>query len=157
MVRQLSRSQIPPRQDPHDWNSWDHYQSIHESRLSQHPFVVGFRDTLGFARGAEGVISLIGVVHCQKDVLLEVEKWFDARYFGNTLRVRCHTYAYIGWLRGEHLLLKYHNLHRDRDEYIHRIYDPITGEESFNEALQRHQFPTFSEVLDELEYLARNL
>ena len=157
MVRQLSRSQIPPRQDPHDWNSWDHYQSIHESRLSQHPFVVSFRDTLGFAGGTEGVISLLGVVHCRKDVMLEVEKWFDTRYFGNTLRVRCHTYVYVGWIRGEHLLLKYHNLHRDRNEYIHRVYDPATGKQMFYEVLQRYQFPTFPEVLDELEYLARDL
>ena len=25
---------------PHDWNSWDHYRTIHEIRLSEHPFVV---------------------------------------------------------------------------------------------------------------------
>ena len=125
--------------------------------MSQHPFVVGFRDTLGFARGAEGVISLMGVVHCQKDVLLEVEKWFDARYFGNTLRVRCHTYVYVGWIRGEHLLLKYHNRHADLNDYIHRVYNPATGKQILYEVLQRYQFPTLSEVLDELEYLARNL
>ena len=119
--------------------------------------MVRFRDTLGFASGAEGVISLTGVVHCQKDVLLEVEKWFDVRYFGSTLRVRCHTYAYIGWVRGEHLLLKYHNLHRDRDAYIHRVYDPVSGMQVLYEVLQRYQFPTFPEVRDELECLARAL
>ena len=157
MVRHLSRRQIPPRQDPHDWNSWDHYQSIHESRLSQHPFVVSFRDTLGFRHGADGDIALTGQIHCRQNVVLEVSKWFDARYFGRTLRVRCHTYAYIAWLPGEHLLLKYHNLHRDRSEYIHRIYNPATGDEVLYEELQRYQFPTFPEVLDELEYLAAGL
>ena len=119
--------------------------------------MVSFRDTLGFARGAEDLISLIGVVHCRKDVLLEVEKRFDTRYSGNTLRVRCHTYVYVGWIRGEHLLLKYHNLHRDRDEYIHRVYDPAAGEQVIYEILQRYQFPTFTEVLDELKYLTRDL
>ena len=89
--------------------------------------------------------------------MLEVEKWFETRYFGHTLRVRCRGYAYIGWLAGAHLLLKYHNLHADSDEYHHRVYDPATGAEIFHEVLQRYQFPTFPEVLDELEYLAREL
>ncbi len=105
MVFQLSRRQIAPRKDPHDWNSWDHYRTIHENRLREHPFVVS--DTLAFTDEGEGVISLKGIVHCQKNVMLEVEKWFEPRYFGRTLRVRCHTYVYIGWLPGEHLLLKY--------------------------------------------------
>ena len=102
-------------------------------------------------------MSLIGRVYCQKNVVLEVEKWFDTRYSGNTLRVRCHTYVYVAWLPGQHLLLKYHNLHRDRDEYHHRIYDPVTGEEIFHEILERRQFPTFSEVLDELQVLTEDL
>ena len=56
-----------------------------------------------------------------------------------------------------YLLLKYHNLHKDRDEYHHRIYDPTTGEEVLHEVLERYQFPVFSEVMDELEYLSRDL
>ncbi len=155
MVFSLPRSQIAPRKDPHDWNSWDHYRTIHEIRLSQHPFVVG--DTLNFSEVAEGEILLGGTVTCRKSVELEVEKWFDSRYFGHTLRVRCHTYVYIGWLRDEHLLVKYHNLHHDPDEYIHRVYDPATGAEIFNEVLERYQFPTLPEVLDELEIIARDL
>ena len=155
MVFQLSRGQIAPRKDPHDWNSWDHYRTIHENRLREHPFVVS--DTVTFTDEGEGVISQKGFVHCQKDVILEVEKWFESRYFGRTLRVRCHTYVYIGWLRGEHLLLKYHNVHRDRNEYHHRICDPTTGDEVFHEVLERHQFPIFTEVLDELQTLAQDL
>ena len=155
MVFCLSRSQIDPRKDPHDWNSWDHYRTIHEIRLNEHPFVVS--DTLAFSEVDEGELLLHGTVACRKSVALEVEKWFDLQYFGNTLRVRCHTYVYIGWLRGEHLLLKYHNLHEDPDEYHHRVYEPVTGEQVFHEVLERHQFPTFPEVLDELERIARDL
>ena len=33
MVFRLSRSQIDPRKDPHDWNSWDRYRTIHQIRL----------------------------------------------------------------------------------------------------------------------------
>ncbi len=98
-----------------------------------------------------------GFVHCSNNVMLEVEKWFQTRYFGSTMRVRCHTYTYIGWRPSEHLLLKYHNLHRDPDEYHHRVYDPDGGEEILHEVLQRYQFPTFPEVLDELKVLSKGL
>lgn len=151
----LHRSSLPYQRDPHDWNTWDHYLTIHESRLSQHPFVVS--DTLAFTNEGEGVILLRGAVQCQKNVLLDVGKWFETRFSGNNLRIRCHTYVYIGWLRGEHLLLKYHNIHRDRDEYHHRIYDPATGVEVFHEVLERYQFPLFTEVLDELQTLTQDL
>ena len=157
MVLYLSRREIAPRQDPHAWNSFDHYQSIHESRLNQHPFVVSFQDTLAFTTGSAGVISLRGYVHCAKGVMLRVRKVFESRYFGRTLRVRGHTYVYVAWLPGEHPLLKYHNLHEDRDEYHHRIYDPATGAELFHETLERYQFPLFTEVLDELETLTQDL
>ena len=155
MVFGLPRRQIAPRQDPHDWNSWDHYQSIHERRLSTHPFVVS--DTLTFSNEGEGIILQCGLVQCYENVMLEVEKWFETRHYGNTLRVRCQTYTYIGWLPGEHLLLKYHNLHQDPDEYHHRVYDPVTGVEVFHEVLQRYQFPTFTEVLDELQVIVERL
>ena len=55
------------------------------------------------------------------------------------------------------MLLKYHNLHQDPNEYHHRIYDPATGIEVFHEVLQRYQFPTFTEVLDELQIIAEGL
>ena len=92
-----------------------------------------------------------------KDVTLEVGKEFDLSYAGNVLRVRCHTYRYIAWLPGQHLLLKYHNLHRDSDEYHHRIFDPSTGDELVHEILRRDQFPLFTEVLDELQILVADL
>ena len=69
--------------------------------------------------------------------------------------LRCYRFRYVGRIPGGNLLLKYHNLHRNPDEYVHRVYNPATGDEVFNEPLQRYQFPTFSEVLDELEYLAQ--
>jgi hypothetical protein len=37
------------------------------------------------------------------------------------------------------------------------VYDPDAGEEVFNETLTRFQFPVFTEVLDEAEYLTRTL
>ena len=158
MVSDLLRGKIPFGNDPHDWNSWDHYLTIHENRLDEHPFVESFRDTLIFNESEdEGHIYLGGRVHCLKNVVLEVQKEFDIRYSGNILRVRCYSYSYVAWLPGEHLLLKYHNLHRDKDEYHHRIYDPATGAELAHEVLKRYQFPLFTEVLDELQALTTNL
>lgn len=158
MVSGLLRSSIAPRKDSHDWNSWDHYRTIHEIRISEHPFVVDYGDALNFKMSEdESVLHLDCVVRCQNGVSLLAVKDFEMRYVGNTLQVRCHTYRYIGWVRGGQLLLKYHNLHKDRDEYHHRIYDPATGEQVVHEALERYQFPVFSEVLDELEYLSRDL
>ena len=37
------------------------------------------------------------------------------------------------------------------------MVDPRTGEEILYERIHRHQFPTFSEVLDELEIVAELL
>ena len=54
-------------------------------------------------------------------------------------------------------MLKYHNHHADLDEYIHRAYNPLTGEQTLYEVLHRHQFPLFSEVLDQLELATRPL
>ncbi len=114
-------------------------------------------DTLSFSEVDEGVLILSGTVQCLKNTLLGVRKLYKTRYSGHTLRVRCHTYVYIGWLQGEHLLLKYHNVHLNRDEYHHRIYDPATGVEVFHEVLKRYQFPVFTEVLDELQALTSDL
>ena len=101
---------------------------------------------------------MAGFVQCRQSVLLEVTNEFEISYdHGGRMFVRCYRFRYVGILPGRHLLLKYHNLHADPDDYIHRVYDPTTGVEVFNETLQRYQFPTFPEVLDELEYLAQSL
>ena len=91
-------------------------------------------------------------------MVLQVTKKFDTRYDARgRMYVRCHSYNYVGYVPGRHLLLKYHNLHADPNEYIHRVYDPATGGEILYETLHRYQFPTFPEVLDELECLSQTL
>ena len=127
--------------------------------MTEHPFVISFQDTLVFEMpDDEGPIRLDGYVLCRNEVLLEVTKKLAVRYDNRgRRRVRCYSYRYIGIVPGRCLLLKYHNRHENSDEYIHRVYNPATGDEVLYEELQRHQFPTFPEVLDELEYLARDL
>ncbi len=158
MVSRLRRAEISPRNDPHDWNSWDNYRNVHNRRLSEHSFVVGFSDTLVFKLSeTEATLRLDGFIECQGSVLLEVTKEFDLRYDGNgRMYVRCYRYRYIGLVPGSHVLLKYHNLHNDPNQYVQRVYDPSGGAELLHEVLRPDQFPTFSEVRDELEYLARD-
>ena len=120
--------------------------------------MVSFQDSLLFGAYDEHTLHLEGFVECGSGVRLQVTKKFDIRHDGRgRTYVRCYSYNYVGFVPGSHLLLKYHSLHENPDDYIHRVYDPATGAEEFNETLPRYQFPTFPEVLDELEYLAQRV
>ena len=120
--------------------------------------MVSYQNTLAFEVSDDAHIQLDGYVLCQKEVLLEVTKRFTIRYDNRgRMSVRCYSYRYIGFVPGRNLLLKYHNRHANPDDYIHRVYDPATGRQTLYEVLQRYQFPTFPEVLNELEYIAREL
>ena len=55
------------------------------------------------------------------------------------------------------MVLRYHNVHLRDSDYHHRVFNPLTGDEVFYERLERHQFPTLSEVIDELEVITRVL
>lgn len=159
MDASISRSEIPPRKDPHEWNSYDHYRTIHEIRLAEHPFVdhdtpntIVFDDT-----EEEDVITQRGVVYCRRGVVLEVEKVMEVRYSNGQRRVRTMSFRYAAWVRGGNPVLRYHNIHRGDRQYHHRVFDPVTGGEVFYEPLERYQFPIFTEVLDELEIVTRSL
>ncbi len=155
----ISRSSIPPRNDPHDWNSWDHYRTIHEERLANHPFIDPSQPhTLEFTFDEdEGILLLNGQVYCLNDVILEVEKWYETRYFGRILRVRAFSYRYVAWVKNGNSILRYHNIHVNDSYYHHRVFDWRTGEQILYERLERYQFPTFPEVLDELDALTRDM
>ena len=98
-----------------------------------------------------------GWVHCLYNIMLEADQALEIRYSGSLRRVRAYFFRYVAWVPGGYALLKYHNMHRDDNYYHHRVFDPRTGEEILYERLHRHQFPTFSEVLDELEIVAELL
>ena len=94
-----------------------------------------------------------GRVFCYRNAVLEVENLYHTRRVGGggIIQVRCYSFLYVGWIAGGNLALKYHNHHADPDEYVHRVYDPVTGGDVLYEVLLREQFPVFAEVLDELE------
>ena len=47
-------------------------------------------------------------------------------------------------------VLRYHNIHQYDSDYHHRVFDPLTDREVLYETLERNQFPTLSEVIDEI-------
>ena len=94
---------------------------------------------------------------CHRGVVLEVDKRLETRYIGGLRKVRGISYRYVAWVPDGHPVLRYHNVHFYDDDYHHRVFDPRTGEEILYETLKRHQFPTLSEVIDELEVVTRVL
>lgn len=88
---------------------------------------------------------LSGQLYCFRNAVLEVEKWYESRYFGRLRKVRCYSYRYAAWVTGGHPILRYHNVHRNDSEYHHRVFDPLTGAETGYETLYRYQFPLFTE------------
>lgn len=153
MDARFSRSSIPERRDPHDWNTWDNYHTIHDIRLGDHPFVDWSREqTLNFSEEDEGTIVQRGSIFCSNDVVVRVRKYLEThRTNKGLLRVRGFSYRYVAWVQGHHPLLRYHNTHLYDDDYHHRVFNWRTGEEVLYETLERFQFPTFSEVLDEVQ------
>lgn len=152
----LSRSSLNVT-DPHQWHTYEQYRVVHDQRLDGDTFIDNARpNTLVFEEiEDEGVVFvyLEGAVYCHYGVTLEVEKLFETRSTGGRLQVRGILYRYVGYVRGGNLVLKYHNLHNDHDEYVHRIYDPATGRQVLFENITRAQFPVMTEVLDELRTL----
>ena len=155
----LSRSGISRTRDPHGWNSYDNYGIIHAKLLEEHPFLdVSQRQTIAFNfLESDGVpyLRMQGRCYCKEGVILRTNTLLATRYAGRVLQVRGVIYRYIARIPGKHLVLKYHNRHRNRNQYIHRAYNPETGEQILYEELTRSQFPVFSEVLDEAELLTR--
>ena len=156
----LSRSSVTGQDsDPHGWNTWDHYRSIHENRTENHWFIESHE--LEFTLEPPD-IHLRGHVYCLRGVVLRVDKTLETLQIGNTLKVRGTSYKYAAWIpRGRGaahtMVLRYHNVHLRDEDYHHRVFNPLTGEEVFYERLERYQFPTLSEVIDEIEVITRVL
>lgn len=162
MDAELSRSWINRETDPHDWNSYENDQTIHELRLTSHPLIDQSRpSTLEFREVEfEGVLFVVveGRVFCQRNVILEVEKWFETRYAGGLLQIKGFLYRYVAWINNGNPILRYHNLHEtEPDVYHHRVFNPTTGEQILHETLERVQLPVFTEVLDEIQTILRHL
>ena len=93
----------------------------------------------------------MGRIYCLENVIIDVEKELETQPSGRLLQVRGLKYRYVAWVRDHHSILRYHNTHSHDDFYHHRVFNWRTGEEILYETLTRYQFPTLSEVLDEVQ------
>ena len=156
---QLSRAGDPRSGDPHGWNSFQNYLIRHNKDLDEHPFLEQ-SSVLSFQEITEGGVARIAVwgeCLCRRQVSLIIRKELAFRYVGHIRQVRGVSYNYVAWIPGQNLVLKYPNGHENPDLYIHRAYNPQTGQQILYEELTRHQFPVLSEVLDEAELLTRGM
>ncbi len=140
--------------DRHGWNTLENYKQIHYDRLTTHPFVDHSKPTPDFETfdGGESLYILLeGEIYCEHNVVLSITKWFETRIIGGgRLQVRCFSYRYNASILGKHNILRYDNNH-DFDDYHKHKFDVRTGKPIRRESLRRNDFPTLSEVLDELE------
>ena len=151
MVKKTPSDSPRPKSDPHNWNTLDHYRSIHDRCLETHSFVDHTRpDTLKFTDLGD-TVRLEGKVFCLRGVILAVEKILEVCEIGRQRKVRGKSYCYAAWIEGKHTILKYHNIHNNDDDYHRRAYDLLTGEEVSHKTVERREFPIFTDVLDELE------
>lgn len=101
------------------WNTWDHLRTIHERLLAEHTFVDYSQwQTLDFETDAvEGATLLKGQAFCYRNVNLEVECWFNLRYFVNLLRARADSCRYSPWVQRGGGVVRYQNVHVYEDYY----------------------------------------
>ena len=150
-----STSQGPEEVDRHGWNSLEGYRSIHANRLNNHslldpnkPHTVAFNF---YDVGGDLVVQIIGDIFCMGSLVVEVEKYLEAREASNgQIFVRGFSYRYNAYLPGKHNVLRYDNGH-DLDEYHRHVWDIETGEEIHRSIISRNELPTLGEMLDELE------
>lgn len=137
--------------DPHDWNSWENYLHIHESRLAEHPFV---RESL-LAWTAIGdpvrSLSLDGTIVCTGGILVSVHKVLDARSVHGHLEVRGTRYAYNAYLPQQWNILRYDNGHADANEFHRHEFDLATGVEHRRDVITRAEMPTLADFLTEVQ------
>lgn len=127
--------------------------------MDEHPFLnqpsaLDFRE---ITVGGVARIAVWGECLCRRQVSLAIRNELAFRYVGNIRQVRGVSFNYVAWIPGRNLVLKYHNLHENPDLYIHRAYNPQTGQQIRYEEMTRQQFPVLSEVLDEAELLTRGM
>lgn len=140
--------------DPHDWNSWDHYRTIHDRRLEDHPFVQDHDLEWEVVEdaGSAVLITLQGLIVCHKGVHVRVWKLLETRTVGQgVLQVRGCEYAYNAYFVNRFNILRYDNGHAEAPHEFHRhVFDLTTGEQLRCEILHRADFPVLTEVLTEV-------
>ncbi|HEY1298132.1 MAG TPA: DUF6516 family protein [Chloroflexota bacterium] len=142
--------------DPHDWNSWDNYQTIHEKVLDEHTFI--FENLLEWTYLEDPLLLVLsGHLICDHNVIVAVSKVLETRLGPrDRLEVRGWKYSYNAFFAGRHNILRYDNTHADEppDQEFHRhAFDLKSGTELPTTRLHRRDMPVLSSFLDEVAAL----
>ena len=143
------------RADRHGWLTYEGYKQIHDTRLANHHFVDHSKlDSLKFELflGLDGLlyVSLSGEIHCKDNIVLYVDKVMETRWVGKgRIQVRGLIYCYNAKITGKCNILRYDNEHEFGDYHKH-TFDIATGKQVARISLSRRDFPTLSDILDEL-------
>jgi hypothetical protein len=138
------------RHGPH---RFDHYEKVHDSNmqmLAAEGFVLD--DDLRFQPLGDQQIALTGVVRCQGQILVEVEKILEVQSGrGHTAFVQTTAYRYHAQVLGVGNILRYENSDHNQFDHVHR-YDPIRGDRkgTFQRIEDKNAVPTLGDVLREL-------
>jgi hypothetical protein len=144
--------------DPHDWNSWDNYQTIHEKVLEEHAFILENQLEWTVVPGRNPLLVLEGELVCEAGVSVSVYKVLETRVNSRGRpEVRGWKYSYNARFAGRHNILRYDNIHATEtlaEEEFHRHdFDLSTGRELSVTLLHRHDLPVLSEFLNEVAEL----
>lgn len=140
--------------DPHDWNSWDNYQTIHEKVLEEHAFIL--ENLLEWTYLEDPLLLILGGhLICSHNVVVSVSKVLETRQGPRgRLEVRGWKYAYNAFFAGRHNILRYDNTHAaetvPEQEFHRHTFDLETGAELPTTRLHRHEMPALSAFLDEV-------
>lgn len=146
--------------DPHAWNNWDNYRTIHESYMEQIPFVVEDHltwDIIGDPSFPDEIL-LVGYIICKQGVYVHVQKRLETRLVGHgQLQVRGLRYAYNAFVPGQYNILRYDNGHADALEFHRHEFDVKTGKEKLpTQILTGSKMPTLAQFLHEVASIVDN-
>jgi hypothetical protein len=102
--------------------------------------------------GEDGLLytSLSGEIYCKNNVVLYVDKVMETREAGKgRIQVKGFAYCYNAKITGRCNILRYDNDHTIEDYHKH-VFDIKTGKQVARVSLGRDDFPSLSDVLDEL-------
>src|SRR5690349_11267636 len=140
--------------NPHQWNNWENYRTIHEGYMEFHPFVI--EDHLEWKIVGDpylpDAIWLVGYIICKQGVHIDVRKLLETRLVGHgQLQVRGLRYSYNAYIPGQSNILRYDNGHADPDEFHRHEFDLSTSREKLPRTiLARQEMPTLAQFLEEV-------
>jgi hypothetical protein len=140
--------------DRHNWISWDQYQNVHHSCLSDYLDYFILEDGLDVAK-TDALVYWKGVLVCADGIEIRVAKVQEVRYRNGQPEVRTFNYSYhvLQRVEGEACnLFRYDNAHphlNHPDPHHRHQYDDNGIEIEPARHVGADAWPTLAEVIEE--------